>query len=189
MFQEMTQRLQGEEGDRAIEQTQPLEQRFEELQRLHQLKENFLATVSYELRKPLSNIQLTTRVLSIALEQLEILAREAEPSPSSASRYIKILQRIVSELLQDACDYTPHQERTQVQVGILKPNEDVVLSHILIQVFNSGIEIAADKLERIFNPFYRIPQRDRWTQEGLGLGLALVKELAAHLGGSVVATS
>lgn len=98
-----------------------------------------------------------------------------------------VLTRIVSELLQNACKYTPPNAGIKVMVEMLQFQTS--LPHLHIKVCNSGIEIAADELSRIFDPFYRIPQRDCWAQGGTGLGLALVKKFVMHLGGSVVANS
>jgi PAS domain S-box-containing protein len=98
-----------------------------------------------------------------------------------------VLTRIVSELLQNACKYTPPNADIRITVEMLQLQTS--LPHVHIEVCNSGVEIAADELSRVFDPFYRIPQRDCWGQGGTGLGLALVKKFAMHLGGSVVANS
>ncbi|HEY9858692.1 MAG TPA: ATP-binding protein, partial [Candidatus Obscuribacterales bacterium] len=54
-----------------------------------------------------------------------------------------------------------------------------------LSVSNSGVEISLDEQTRIFEKFYRIPNADPWKQAGTGLGLALVRKLVAHLGGSI----
>ncbi|MEH2308550.1 ATP-binding protein [Nostoc sp.] len=41
----------------------------------------------------------------------------------------------------------------------------------------------------MFEPFYRIPQSDRWQHGGTGLGLALVKKLVEYLQGKIEVTS
>lgn len=56
-------------------------------------------------------------------------------------------------------------------------------------VSNSGVEIPAAELPRIFDKFYRIPSDDPWKYEGTGLGLALVWRLVRGLKGSIVAQS
>ena len=58
-----------------------------------------------------------------------------------------------------------------------------------IQVSNSGVEVSAAELTRIFEKFYRIPKNDPWKHGGTGLGLALVKKLLEPLDGSITATS
>lgn len=88
------------------------------------------------------------------------------------------LHRVVSELLQNACKYTPSHEKILLNVS---SNGE----HVQIKVSNFGVEISHEELTRIFDKFYRIPDSDRWKQGGTGLGLALVKETITHLGGSI----
>jgi len=54
-----------------------------------------------------------------------------------------------------------------------------------LSVNNSGVEIPPSELSCIFDKFYRIPKTDLWKQGGTGLGLALVQQLVAHLGGTI----
>jgi signal transduction histidine kinase len=49
--------------------------------------------------------------------------------------------------------------------------------------------IPTKEQSRIFEPFYRIPQSDRWQNDGTGLGLALVKKLVEYLQGTIEVTS
>jgi PAS domain S-box-containing protein len=86
------------------------------------------------------------------------------------------LERILIELLNNACKYTPQQEQIYLTVRD-KPGL------VQIAVTNTGVEIPDSELARIFEKFYRIPSTDPWKQGGTGLGLALIKKLVAHLGG------
>ncbi|MGF1498989.1 MAG: response regulator [Elainellaceae cyanobacterium] len=88
---------------------------------------------------------------------------------------LKYMERILSELLHNAYKYTPPHETITISAAAT----DYQLS---IQVINSGIEIPAGERDRIFDKFYRIPSNDPWKHGGTGLGLALVKKLANHLG-------
>lgn len=45
--------------------------------------------------------------------------------------------------------------------------------------------IPIDELPHIFDKFYRIPGSDPWLYGGVGLGLALVKKLVAHIGADI----
>lgn len=92
------------------------------------------------------------------------------------------LERVVTELLNNACKYTPPYEQITVLVQSLP-------ECVQIQVINSGVEIAVAELPRIFDKFYRIPSADPWKQGGTGLGLALVQKLVEHLGGKIRAES
>lgn len=226
-----------------------------ELEKLNRLKDDFLSTVSHELRSPVSNMKMAIQMLELTLQ------RSNHPSISSihpctqtnpSARYLQILQhecnreielindlldlqrleaggralslseiplqswlldiakpfqeraqnrqqrfevtisselpaivseaasleRIVVELLTNACKYTP-------------PGEAIVLTAhgaseaIRIQVCSFGIEIPEEELPNIFDKFYRVPNADPWKQGGTGLGLALVKKLIEHLEGTI----
>ncbi|MBW4469712.1 MAG: GAF domain-containing protein [Stenomitos rutilans HA7619-LM2] len=88
------------------------------------------------------------------------------------------LERIVTELLQNALKYTPSGETIHV---LAKTTADTIQLH----VSNTGTEIAESELDRIFDKFYRIPNSDPWKHGGTGLGLALVNRLIEHLGASI----
>ncbi len=88
------------------------------------------------------------------------------------------LERILTELLNNACKYTPPQQKIRVAVQPL-PN------HLRICISNTGIEIPDRERNHIFDKFYRIPSNDPWKYRGTGLGLALVKKRVEHLGGTI----
>ena len=89
-----------------------------------------------------------------------------------------IFERILTELLNNACKYTPQGENIDVNLEL----NDRTLTLI---VANSGIEMTEAELKRIFDKFYRIPKSDRWQHGGTGLGLALVKRQVEYLNGSI----
>jgi signal transduction histidine kinase len=62
-------------------------------------------------------------------------------------------------------------------------------THVTLEVRDTGVGIAAEDLPRVFDRFHRIEHTRARTQEGSGIGLALVRELVAMHGGSVDATS
>ena len=58
-----------------------------------------------------------------------------------------------------------------------------------VEVTDTGIGIAEEDIERIFEPFERGSSPDAALQPGIGLGLAITRALARILGGEVTATS
>ncbi len=88
------------------------------------------------------------------------------------------LERILIELLTNACKYSPLGERITITAQLKSNN-------FQLQMTNFGVEIPADELPRIFDKFYRIPSNDPKKQGGTGLGLALLQKLIKHLGGSI----
>ena len=92
------------------------------------------------------------------------------------------LERILTELLHNACKYTPASEQILVTAK-------ADIDSVRLQVSNSGVEIPASERSRIFDKFYRIPNNDPWKHGGTGLGLALVKKLVERLQGTIQATA
>ncbi|MEO0853999.1 MAG: histidine kinase dimerization/phospho-acceptor domain-containing protein, partial [Cyanobacteria bacterium J06648_11] len=80
------------------------------------------------------------------------------PRLASDSTY---LERVVSELLMNACKYTPPGE-TIAAIACLEGGE------MRLRVSNTGVVIPADELPHIFDKFYRVPGNDPWQQGGTG---------------------
>ncbi|CDF93595.1 Sensory box histidine kinase/response regulator [Pseudomonas sp. SHC52] len=87
---------------------------------------------------------------------------------------MQLLARILRNLLSNAIRYTPSG---RVVLGCRRHGQ-----RVSIQVWDSGIGIAEERLEEIFQEFKRgdvqRPNQDR----GLGLGLAIVEKIAGILG-------
>lgn len=224
-----------------------------ELERLNQLKDDFLSTVSHELRTPMSNIKMATQMLEIQLTSLGILGTAAsdEAKLAQVNRYFHILQeecqretalindlldltridirpdpfhaiqielhswifliiepfmhqirsqqqkldidipttltletdltyleRILRELINNACKYTPRGETISITAH-------AIAIGVELRICNTGVEIPAVESERVFDRFYRVPSHDPWQHGGTGLGLALAKRFVEFLGGTI----
>lgn len=110
--------------------------------------------------------------------QQQVLQVDFDPALQPLVCIPSSLERMLTELLNNACKYTPTKERITVTVSV---QADIMQ----FRICNSGVEIPAGELSRVFDKFYRIPSTDPWKQGGTGLGLALVQKLVEHLGGSI----
>jgi signal transduction histidine kinase len=92
------------------------------------------------------------------------------------------LAQVVSNLLQNALRYTPSGGEVRVTLA-------TDAGHAQVRVSNSGSEIPAEDLPRVWERFFRVERsRDR-ASGGAGIGLAIVKRLIEEAGGRVGASS
>ncbi len=82
----------------------------------------------------------------------------------------QILVSILRNLVANAAEYC---KEGGVLIGVRRRGE-----RALFEVRDTGIGIAADELERIFDEFYQIGNAERDRSKGLGLGLSIVRRLA-----------
>ncbi len=92
------------------------------------------------------------------------------------------LTRILSNLLSNACKYTPAGGRASLQAG--QQGETVWLT-----VADTGVGIPEAEQSRIFSKFYRGSNTRPLPSRGTGLGLAITKSLVELLGGDISFTS
>lgn len=98
------------------------------------------------------------------------------------------LQRVLMELLNNACKYTAPEKQIQFQVEAIPAPNDSSLPQLRFQIRNQAL-IPSVELPKLFDKFYRCPNADPWKQGGTGLGLALVKKLVERLQGDIQVTS
>ena len=92
------------------------------------------------------------------------------------------LARVFDNLLRNACHYsTPG---TEVQISGAETGASIVLSF-----HNEGRTIPPEKLERIFEQFFRLDSSRATRTGGAGLGLAIAKEIVELHGGTISARS
>jgi len=85
---------------------------------------------------------------------------------------------ILDNLVSNAIRYTP--AHGMVTLAVIVENRKPTL-----QVLDTGIGIPGDKLERVFERFYRVDKARSRQHGGTGLGLSIVKHLTQAFGGSV----
>jgi signal transduction histidine kinase len=106
-------------------------------------------------------------------------------SPSLAVRADpENLRQIVLNLLSNAAKFTPNGGRVRVEC-VMPPPDDAWHDAAFVHITDTGIGIAADKLEAIFEPFVQVDASRTRTQQGTGLGLAISRDLARGMGGDL----
>ena len=111
--------------------------------------------------------------------------RDCEPGIAVWADADKATQILVN-LISNALKHTP--KGTCVEVVCEQP-AGAPASRVHISVRDNGPGIAADKLESIFQPFVQIGKSLRNPVEGLGLGLAIARDLARAMHGDLVVQS
>jgi signal transduction histidine kinase len=94
------------------------------------------------------------------------------------------LRQILVNLLHNAIKFTPHGG--VIRLGAMPSEKPGMVS---IAVRDTGIGIDAEKLETIFAPFVQLGRRLSTHHEGIGLGLAISRDLARGMGGDLTAVS
>lgn len=102
------------------------------------------------------------------------------------------LERVFDNLIRNAVNYSyPNTEilLSMKQVQGTVSDRDTVSGYILITVRNHGKTIPPDKLERIFEQFFRLDSSRSSSTGGAGLGLAISKEIVELHDGTITAAS
>jgi len=92
------------------------------------------------------------------------------------------LQQVVWNLLSNAIKFTPKEGRVQVAL-------ERVASHVELSVSDTGIGIATEYLPHVFERFSQQDSSSTRSHTGLGLGLAIAKQLVELHGGTLQAKS
>ncbi len=90
--------------------------------------------------------------------------------------------QLFGNLIGNASKFTPEGGRIDVVAR-------VDASSVVTSVKDSGIGLAADQLDAIFEPFAQLENPIGRSNNGLGIGLALAKQLVDMHGGNIEARS
>ncbi|MBB5508525.1 ATP-binding response regulator [Paraburkholderia atlantica] len=90
-----------------------------------------------------------------------------------------LLERVLSNLLSNAVRYT---EQGAIWLGFRRAGRQ---KGGYIEVRDSGVGIAPEEHERIFEEFYQVENPQRDARQGHGLGLPTVRRLVGLLGGEL----
>ena len=92
-----------------------------------------------------------------------------------------LLERVLRNLLTNALRYAPGG---RVLLGARRRGD-----RLQIEVWDNGIGIADQHIDRIFQDFFQVGNAARDRREGLGLGLSIARRLVTMLGGVIDVTS
>lgn len=120
----------------------------------------------------METVQLAAAAKSIRLESV------LNPAVGLISGDPNRLQQIVWNLLSNAIKFTPSGGRVEIKL-------DCTDSHAQIEVSDTGKGIEADFLPYVFERFRQADSTSTRSQNGLGLGLAIVRHLTELHGGTV----
>ena len=92
------------------------------------------------------------------------------------------IRQAVWNLIHNALKFTPEEGRVTVRAKRQGTN-------VLVEVEDSGVGLAPETQEKIFNKFFQISPGGSRGAQGLGLGLAICKEIVLAHKGRIRATS
>ena len=115
-------------------------------------------------------------------KEITLQAKGLETLPKILCSDILRIRQILNNVLSNAIKFTPVNGEITVTVRYVDKNLE-----ILVQ--DSGIGIASDKLEKIFNSFAQVDDSIVRKYGGTGLGLAISKQFTLLLGGEILVES
>jgi len=109
--------------------------------------------------------------------ELTLIVEKAPSLPVIQADRNRVIQ-VLTNLLSNAYRYTPPGGEIRVSMGLDEAN-------VWVSVADTGIGIAVQDREKIFEPFYRANQEMVNQQTGTGLGLPIVRSLIEMHGGTI----
>jgi OmpR-family two-component system manganese-sensing sensor histidine kinase len=92
------------------------------------------------------------------------------------------LTRLFSNLIENALQYTLSQ-------GVVDIKANRAGSSLSVTIQDTGVGIAPEHLEKVFERFWRAEQSRSYWEGGSGLGLAIARAIAQNHGGSITVKS
>lgn len=219
--------------NRVDEQNRQIAKQVEELKQAEEVRREFSANVSHELKTPLMSISGYAEIIKNGMVRQEDVPEFAGRIYDEASRLTSLVKDIIEiskldeksgempfeqvdlyELMEDVCqNLTLHGKKRNVTISAEGSHAEVYgVRHILYEMMynlvdnaiqynkdggfvkislepeknrvrfcveDSGIGIAKEEQERIFERFYRVDKSHSRKTGGTGLGLSIVKHGAA----------
>jgi signal transduction histidine kinase/DNA-binding response OmpR family regulator len=180
----------GDLGVLSVQQFESVEVMARRARMLSKMLDDLLAILAVETRKfekelvdlaHLTQVAITDFQASVKQANLSLAATIAPGVPKVCGDAVH-LRRVLDNLLGNALKFT--LEGGRIAVSLAHLDGDVVL-----EVSDTGIGIPPEQLNKIFQRFYQVDGSSKRRFGGVGLGLALVKEIVESHGGTVAVIS
>lgn len=120
-------------------------------------------------------IEMTSPLSHLKNQRLVVKIRPDLPKLMADARR---LEQVLTNILSNAIKYTPPG-------GTIKTVVSRENGSIKFAVSDTGRGIPKEDLDKVFDPFYRVPQQSSDRTPGTGLGLAFAKSLVELHGGNI----
>ena len=164
-----------------------IRKQHEEILRSADMRVEFTANVSHELKTPLTSISGYAELIESGMATGDQAQRFAGEIHKSASRLLTLINDIIRLSQMDSPDQRleiynlcDNAIRYNVRGGSVRVEVRPVRDHVLLLVQDTGIGISREHQERVFERFYRVDKSRSKATGGTGLGLAIVKHIAAR---------
>jgi PAS domain S-box-containing protein len=180
----------GELGELRPEHQVPVSIIARRARTLTELVGDIMLILETEVAPPVPEPVLLDELVRTVIEDFQLAAKQGElslraditPDLPAVSGYTTYLRRVLDHLLGNAIKFTP--QGGAIVVRLQQEEERVIL-----EVCDTGIGIPADQFGRIFDRFYQVDGSTKRRYGGVGLGLALVKEIVTAYDGSIAVRS
>lgn len=110
-----------------------------------------------------------------------VLAVASQLSPLRADA--RLLRRALDNLLANAHKYSPDPE------AVIRVEVDETQGQLVLRIRDQGMGIPPEERQKIFRPFFRVERSRSRDAGGVGLGLALAKQIVEAHAGAIWAQS
>jgi signal transduction histidine kinase len=131
---------------------------------------------SLSIRDELDALEAILRP-DLVRKQLEMSLEAGDPALTLRADPLK-LRQILLNVVGNAVKFTPAG-------GSIRLGASIQGDNVAITVSDTGIGVPSDKLVEIFEPFYQVDSGTTREFAGVGLGLAIARDLARAMGGDV----
>ncbi len=134
-------------------------------------------------------VQTVSQAVSQAVDRFQSMVQAgnidfsiADNSRLKVRHDVRALSSVMLNLLTNAYKNTGPNKRISI---VLRDETGAVI----ITVSDNGVGLSPADTEHIFEPFYRVPQRNGGDAGGIGLGLAIARYIVTRHGGSIRAAN